>query len=519
MRAVRYVIRAYGARVFSFNVVVRSLTTVCSLVVIACGGGSPAGPAPVASVEVALTKSSVLVGENTFATATVKDANGSVLSGRGVSWGSSDPTVATVTQAGQVAALKAGTTSVSAASEGHNGTATLTVTPAPVASVAVSLASSALTIGQTTQATAIVKDASGNILTGRAVAWSSEFPFVATVNASGLGSAVGAGNVHITATSEGQSGSATLSVAAPSISAITVTLVSSTLALGSRTQVTATAKDADGNILAGKIITLSSDNSSIATVTPQGVVTGVSVGSANITATAEGVTGSAAITVAVSAGFGSLAEKIHVVDIGTTFAPTLSGPTPSVATFVSRSTSVVTVNAQGTITGVSEGQAWVAVTAPGFAPDSVYVIVPRNSTGPLLRSDLTAYNVLAGFTIVVNVILDTRSTPIGGAELSIGYSTNPSVFTSVNVVGTGSPAPLITSVQQGVIRVSLASGSPLSGQLAFLRFTFTAPITTGVELLSNRSGFLTFTLLDLVDPTGADLLPLSTSTRVPVIVK
>jgi hypothetical protein len=149
----------------------------------------------------------------------------------------------------------------------------------------------------------------------------------------------------------------------------------------------------------------------------------------------------------------------------------------------------------------------------------VYVIVPRNSTGPLLRSDLTTYNVLAGFTIVVNVILDTRSTPIGGAELSIGYSTNPAVFTSVNVVGTGSPAPLITNLQQGVFRVSLASGSPLSGQLAFLRFTFTAPITSGVELLSNRSGFLTFTLLDLVDPTGTDILPLSTSTRVPVIVK
>jgi uncharacterized protein YjdB len=519
MRALRYVARINVARAASLHLLVSCASTIC-LAAIGCGGGGgTAGPIPVSSVGVSLAKSSVVVGEATTATASVKDANGSPLSGRVVAWATSDPTVATVTQSGAVTALKAGTTSVSASSEGRSGAATLTVTPAPVASVIVSLAASALNIGQTTQATAIVKDASGNVLTGRVVTWSSEFPFVATVNASGVVSAVSAGNVHITATSEGQSGSATLSVAAPSISAITVTLVSPTLALGSRTQVTATAKDADGNILAGKIITLSSDNASIATVTPQGVVTGVSVGSANITATSEGVTGSAAITVAVSAGFGSLAEKIHIVDIGTTFAPTLSGPTPSASTFVSRSTSVATVDAQGTITGVSEGQAWIAVAAPGFAPDSVYVIVPRNSTGPLLRSDLTAYNVLAGFTIVVNVILDTRSTPIGGAELSVGYSTNPAVFTSVNVVGTGSPAPLITNLQQGVFRVSLASGSPLSGQLAFLRFTFTAPITSGVELLSNRSGFLTFTLLDLVDPTGVDILPLSTSTRVPVIVK
>jgi hypothetical protein len=330
---------------------------------------------------------------------------------------------------------------------------------------------------------------------------------------------VSAGSANITATSEGQSGSATITVVPPSIASVTVTLASSTLAAGSRTQATATARDKDGNILAGKVLTLSSDNASIATVTPQGVVTGVSVGTANITAISEGVTGSAAITVAVSAGFGSSVEKIRIVDIGTTFAPTLSGPSASAASFVSRATSVATVNGQGTITGVGEGQGWVAVTAPGFAPDSVYVIVPRNSTGPLLRGDLTNFNVQAGATTVVNVILDTRSTPIGGAELSVGYTTNPVVFQSASAIGTGNPATLISSVQLGVFRVSLASGSPLSGQLTLLRFTFTAPTTSGVELLSNRSGFLTFTLLDIVDPTGADLLPVSTSTRIPVIVK
>jgi uncharacterized protein YjdB len=346
MRALRYVARVNLTRAASLHLLVNCAATLC-LAAIGCGGGGgTAGPIPVASVDVSLAKSSVVVGEATTATASVKDANGSPLSGRGVTWGSSDPTVATVTQTGAVTALKAGTTSVSASSEGRTGAATLTVTPVPVASVAVSLASSALSIGQTTQATASVKDANGNVLTGRAVIWSSEIPFIATVNASGVVSAVNAGNVHIIATSEGQGGSATLSVAAPSIASVTVTLVSPTLAPGSRTQVTATANDADGNILAGKAITLSSDNASVATVTPQGVVTAVTVGTANITAVAEGVTGSAAITVAVTAGFGSLAEKIHVVDIGTTFAPTLSGPMPSAATFFSRSTSVATVDLQ-----------------------------------------------------------------------------------------------------------------------------------------------------------------------------
>ncbi len=519
MRAVTYVAQICVARVAPFHLVV-SAAAVCSLAAIACGGGGGGtGPVPVASVEVALAKSSILEGETTNATATPKDANGTVLSGRPISWASSDPTVATVTQAGMVTALKAGATNVSASSEGRTGTATVTVTALPVATVTVSLASSSLIVGATTQATSSVKDANGSILIGRAVTWSSDFPSIATVNAIGFVSAVSPGLANITATSEGHSGSAPIMVMAPSIASITVTLGSSTLASGSRTQATATARDKDGNILVGKALTLSSDNTSIATVTPQGVVTGILWGTANITATGEGVTGSAPITVAVSAGFGSAAEKIHVVDIGTTFAPTLSGPSASAVTFTSRATSVATVNGQGTITGVGEGQSWVAVTAPGFAPDSVYVIVPRNSTGPLLRGDLTNFNVQAGTTIVVNVILDTRSTPIGGAELSVGYTTNPVVFQSISILGTGSPSPLITSVQQGVFRVSLASGSPLSGQLSILKFTFTAPITSGIELLSNRSGFLTFTLLDLVDPAGADLLPVSTSTRIPVIVK
>jgi uncharacterized protein YjdB len=518
MRAVRHLAQICIARVAPFHLAA-SAAAVCSLAAIACGGGGGAtGPVPVASVEVALARSSMLEGETTNATATTKDANGSVLSGRPISWASSDPTVATVTQAGMVTALKAGATNVSASSEGRTGTATVTVTALPVATVSVSLASS-LIVGATTQATSTVKDANGRVLTGRAVTWSSDLPSVATVNAIGFVSAVSPGLANITATSEGQSGSAPIMVMAPSIASITVTLGSSTLATGSRTQAMATAKDANGNILAGKVLTLSSDNPSVATVTPQGVVTGVTLGTTNITAVGEGVTGFTAISVAVSAGFGSAAEKIHIVDIGTTFAPTLGGPSASAATFVSRATSVATVDAQGTITGVGEGQGWVAVTAPGFAPDSMYVIVPRNSTGPLLRGDLTNFNVQAGTTIVVNVILDTRSTPIGGAELSVGYTTNPVVFQSISILGTGSPSPVITSVQQGVFRISLASGSPLSGQLSFLKFTFTAPITSGVELLSNRSGFLTFTLLDLVDPMAADLLPVSTSTRIPIIVK
>lgn len=70
-------------------------------------------------------------------------------------------------------------------------------------------------VGQTTQATAVTRDAGGAQLNGRVVVWSSAPTAVATVSTGGLvtGGAIGAADV--TATSEGVAGKATLSVVAP----------------------------------------------------------------------------------------------------------------------------------------------------------------------------------------------------------------------------------------------------------------------------------------------------------------
>jgi parallel beta-helix repeat protein len=84
--------------------------------------------------------------------------------------------------------------------------------PAPVATVSVSLTSS-LPVGQTAQATATLRDASGNVLSGT-VAWTSSNTAVASVSASGLVTAVAAGSANIVATSGGKTGSAALTVTA-----------------------------------------------------------------------------------------------------------------------------------------------------------------------------------------------------------------------------------------------------------------------------------------------------------------
>lgn len=81
-----------------------------------------------------------------------------------------------------------------------------------VASVTVNPATATIQVGQTVQLAATTKDAAGKVLTGRAVTWASSNTTVATVDATGLVSGAGQGSATITATSEGQSGTATVTV-------------------------------------------------------------------------------------------------------------------------------------------------------------------------------------------------------------------------------------------------------------------------------------------------------------------
>jgi hypothetical protein len=81
--------------------------------------------------------------------------------------------------------------------------------------VSVSLGASTLNPGQTTQATATTRDANNNVLTGRVIVWNSSNFAVATVSTSGLVTALAAGGAQITATSESQMGSSTLTVTSP----------------------------------------------------------------------------------------------------------------------------------------------------------------------------------------------------------------------------------------------------------------------------------------------------------------
>ncbi|MBI4545860.1 MAG: Ig domain-containing protein [Gemmatimonadetes bacterium] len=168
-----------------------------------------------------------------------------------------------------------------------------------VASVRVSPASDSLEVGQTLQLTATARDSRGNTLTGKTVTWSSSDALTATVSATGLVTGVKAGTVTITARVDNASGTASVKVksAQVPVASVTVSPATRSLVLGDTVTLAAVARDAAGNVLAGRTFSWSSSDTAVARVSTQGRVTAAKVGSATVTATIEGKAGSASITV------------------------------------------------------------------------------------------------------------------------------------------------------------------------------------------------------------------------------
>ena len=185
----------------------------------------------------------------------------------------------------------------------HRGN-TFTEPPPPPAtpaltSLAVTLPVPTLLAGQTMTATATGVDQYGAAIATGAVAWSTASTAIATVNASGLVSAVASGQTQVIATASGKTAQAPVTVGLIPVATVSVAPLTQTIVVGATVQLTATTRDAPNNVLTGRVVTWGTSNQTKATVDANGLVTGVAAGTANITATSEGKSGAAQITVNV----------------------------------------------------------------------------------------------------------------------------------------------------------------------------------------------------------------------------
>ena len=231
---------------------------------------TPPAEVTAATVTLSLGASVLAVGDSTMAAAVVKDVQGTILTGRTVTYASSS-TAATVSPDGRVKALVPGSATITATADGKSGSATLTIASAgaTAASVTLTLRDSVLAVGDSTTATVVVKDAQGGILTGRAVTFTSSST-AAAVSPSGLVKALVQGSATITATADGKSGSAILTTLTPSVTAIYLDSQGLTGAKGSNGLLHASI-ESFGPL---PVVTWATSDPSIATVTPVALTTG-----------------------------------------------------------------------------------------------------------------------------------------------------------------------------------------------------------------------------------------------------
>jgi trimeric autotransporter adhesin len=327
----------------------------------------------VASVTVQPLTTSVTQNGTTQLSTTVRDVNGAIVADRVITWSSSSSAIATVTATGLVTGVAPGSATITATSEGKSGTATVTVNPIPVATVTVAPASVNVIAGQTTTLVPTLKDAGGNVLTGRVVTWTSSATNVVTVSPSGVLTAVAPGTATVTATSEGKTGVANVTVTPPPVAAVAIAPPASTVAAGQTVTLAATTTDAGGNVLTGRVVTWASSNTAVASVSSVGVVTGKKTGSATITATSEGKSGTATVTVqAGPAAVVVVAPRTATLVVGQklTIVATATDAlgnaiTGRAFTWHSSNSSTASVDATGVVTAKRSGTITVSATLDG----------------------------------------------------------------------------------------------------------------------------------------------------------
>ena len=190
------VYRRSGARFFA------AVMAAMTIVIAGCGGDSAATEPriAVAAVSVTLPQTAVLPGASVQAQVLTRDASGRELSGRTVTWASSNAASAAVNGAGLVTAIAPGVAIISATSEGQTGQVTLQVL-APVASVSIG-GSSRVKVGDNYTYTATARAADGSVL-DRAVTWKVREAARAQITPAGVLTPLQAGTITIVAQIDG----------------------------------------------------------------------------------------------------------------------------------------------------------------------------------------------------------------------------------------------------------------------------------------------------------------------------
>ena len=427
-RAVSVMMRGRPSHLFGLALLLGAMLAAAFFA--ACGDG-PTEPPPDPSRATTITVSPATadlaaLGATVQLSAEVRDQNGQAMAGAAVTWASSAADVATVDASGLATAVANGSATITATSGSAAGSAAVTVTQSADAVAVQPAEASFAALGDTLRLSAEAFDANGSAVAGAEFSWESSDEAVATVDASGLVTAVANGSATITATSGSAAGSAAVTVA-QEVSAVAVTPDAATVVEGDTLRLAATATDANGHEAAGIELVWASGDAAVAVVDSTGLVTGIGAGQVEVTATAAGMIGRAQLTVVlrVPTAVAVTPGTVVLTALGQTERLTAEvrdqiGRVMEDQSIVWASTDsmVATVSASGLVMAVANGTAKITATA-GDASGSATVTVAQRVIG-FPRGEVVARDEQS-LTIQLSTSPETRVELYRSASLTGDY--------------------------------------------------------------------------------------------------
>ncbi len=300
---------------------------------------------------------------------------------------------------------------------------------------------------------------------------SKEFTYVSndtnvvTVNSEGVMTAVGSGSTTVTVTAFGKTLTANVTVE-NHVTAVNVTGAKTEIAKEETLQLTGTPTPADADA-AEKVLTWASSNDEIATVTQEGLVTGVSGGTVTITATsANDVVGTYTVSVVVPMTDFSTTDttvelaKGETKEIMYTITPNDTTESKEI-TWTSSNEEVATVNDNGVVTAVGGGTA----TITGTLPNERHIDVTVNVNVPLESITLSAESI---------ELLPTQ-------KQTVEYEINPSDTTEEKTVTWATSDPSVATVSNGEITAVAAGTATITATVGSKSDTVTVKVLKQIE--------------------------------------
>jgi len=331
-------------------------------------------------------------------------------------------------------------------------------------------------------ATGIFSDGTQQDLTA-SVTWQATPASVASVDSKGDLDGLGTGVAQVSATSQGIVGNTSTTIGPPALLQISLTSKQSALPVGESEEITATGTFSDGSTQnLTDSVTWQSSALTVASITSLGNLKALAQGTAQISASSAGVTGSVSVTVEAPALLEiSVSAQHSYLPIGESDQLTATGSfsdgsTQNLTNFVTwrvNPSTVASVNAQGNLKALSRGVAQVSLAYEGITGSG---------------------SITVGQPALLQIAVSSQqpSLPVGESELltatgsfsdgstqnlsnSVTWAVNPSTVASVTTQGN------FKGLTRGVAQVSAAyqgvtgTASIAVGQAALLKIVVGSP--------------------------------------------